>query len=376
MKMFEYMGKELFAQFGLPVPKGRMVTTPDDAAKVAAEIGGPVVIKSQVLIGKRGKAGGIKFADNPEGAKAAAEEILGMTIQGLPVNILLVEEKLKIDKELYMSITVDGAAKAPVLIASAYGGMDIEEQPEEYIIKRHIDPELGMQAFIARDVVRKMGISLKSPHGREIVKIIQVLYEIFTQKDAELVEINPLVFSDDKVIAADSKVTIDDDAIFRHKELPYVEDRSDIEKAAKDLGLSFVDLGLGGDIAVMANGAGITMGTLDTIQYFGGTPANFLDCGGGTGREATAKALEILLSLKPKVVFINIFGGITRCDDVANAVADVYKARGGFPVPIVIRLVGTNQDIGRAILKEIGVEAYDFMEDGAKKAIEISKGQA
>lgn len=376
MKMFEYMGKELFAQFGLPVPKGRMVTTPDDAAKVAAEIGGPVVIKSQVLIGKRGKAGGIKFADNPEGAKAAAEEILGMTIQGLPVNILLVEEKLKIDKELYMSITVDGAAKTPVLIASAYGGMDIEEQPEEYIIKRHIDPELGMQAFIARDVVRKMGISLKSPHGREIVKIIQVLYEIFTQKDAELVEINPLVFSDDKVIAADSKVTIDDDAIFRHKELPYVEDRSDIEKAAKDLGLSFVDLGLGGDIAVMANGAGITMGTLDTIQYFGGTPANFLDCGGGTGREATAKALEILLSLKPKVVFINIFGGITRCDDVANAVADVYKARGGFPVPIVIRLVGTNQDIGRAILKEIGVEAYDFMEDGAKKAIEISKGQA
>lgn len=376
MKMFEYMGKELFAQFGLPVPKGRMVTTPDDAAKVAAEIGGPVVIKSQVLTGKRGKAGGIKFADNPEGAKAAAEELLGMTIQGLPVNILLVEEKLKIDKELYMSITVDGAAKAPVLIASAYGGMDIEEQPEEYIIKRHIDPELGMQAFIARDVVRKMGISLKSPHGKEIVKIIQVLYEIFTQKDAELVEINPLVFSDDKVIAADSKVTIDDDALFRHKELPYVEDRSAIEKAAKDLGLSFVDLGLGGDIAVMANGAGITMGTLDTIQHFGGTPANFLDCGGGTGREATAKALEILLSLKPKVVFINIFGGITRCDDVANAVADVYKARGGFPVPIVIRLVGTNQDIGRAILKEIGVEAYDFMEDGAKKAIEISKGQA
>ncbi|KUK84128.1 MAG: Succinyl-CoA synthetase, beta subunit [Pelotomaculum thermopropionicum] len=374
MKMFEYMGKELFAQFGLPVPKGRMVTDPDEAAKVAAEIGSPVVIKSQVLSGKRGKAGGIKFADNPEGAKAAAEELLGMTIQGLPVEILLVEEKLKIDKELYMSITVDGAAKAPVLIASAYGGMDIEEQPEEYIIKKHIDPELGMQAFFARDVVRKMGIPLNTPHGKQIVKIIQVLYKIFIEKDAELVEINPLVFSDDKVIAADSKVTIDDDAMFRRKELPYVEERSATEKAAKDLGLSYVDLD--GDIAVMANGAGITMGTLDTIQYFGGTPANFLDCGGGTGREATGKALEILLGLNPKVVFVNIFGGITRCDDVAGAVADVYKARGGFPVPLVIRLVGTNQEAGRAILKEIGVEAFDFMKDGAKRAVELSKGQA
>jgi len=368
------MGKELFAQFGLPVPKGRMVTDPDEAAKVAAEIGSPVVIKSQVLSGKRGKAGGIKFADNPEGAKAAAEELLGMTIQGLPVEILLVEEKLKIDKELYMSITVDGAAKAPVLIASAYGGMDIEEQPEEYIIKKHIDPELGMQAFFARDVVRKMGIPLNTPHGKQIVKIIQVLYKIFIEKDAELVEINPLVFSDDKVIAADSKVTIDDDAMFRRKELPYVEERSATEKAAKDLGLSYVDLD--GDIAVMANGAGITMGTLDTIQYFGGTPANFLDCGGGTGREATGKALEILLGLNPKVVFVNIFGGITRCDDVAGAVADVYKARGGFPVPLVIRLVGTNQEAGRAILKEIGVEAFDFMKDGAKRAVELSKGQA
>ncbi len=371
MKMFEYMGKELFAEFGLPVPKGRMVTNPDEAAQVAAEIGKPVVVKSQVLSGKRGKAGGIKFADDPESAKAAAEELFGMTIQGFPVNIVLVEEKLKIDKELYMSITVDGAEKSAVLIASAYGGMDIEEQPEEYIIKRHIDPELGMSPFIARDVVRKMGIPLNSSHGKQIVKVIQTLYKVFTEKDAELVEINPLVFSDDNVIAADSKVTIDDDALFRRKELPYVEERSATEKAAKDLGLSFVDLD--GDIAVMANGAGITMGTLDTLQKFGGSPANFLDCGGGTGREATAKALDILFTLNPKAVFINIFGGITRCDDVANAVADVYKAKGGFPVPLVIRLVGTNQDAGRAILKEIGIEAYDFMQDAAKKAVELSK---
>lgn len=371
MKMFEYMGKELFAKYGLPVPKGRMATTPEEAAKIAEEIGGPCVVKSQVLSGKRGKAGGIKFPNTPDEARKAAEEVLSMTIQGLPVQAVLVEEKLKIDKELYMSITIDGSAKQAVLIASAYGGMDIEEQPEEYIIKKHIDPELGMMPFMARDVVRKMGIPIRSPHGKEIVNIIQTLYKICLEKDAELVEINPLVFSDDKVIAADSKVTIDDDAMFRMKDLPIVDDKSPAERAAKDLGLSFVELD--GDIAVMANGAGITMGTLDTLQAFGGTPKNFLDCGGGTGREATAKALDILFSLNPKAVFVNIFGGITRCDDVANAVKDQYEAKGGFPVPLVIRLVGTNQDTGREILASIGVEAFDFMEDAARRVIELTK---
>ncbi len=371
MKMFEYMGKELFAKFGLPVPKGRMVTNPEDAEKVAAEIGGPCVVKSQVLSGKRGKAGGIKFPNTPEEAKKAAEEVLSMTIQGLPVECVLVEEKLQIDKELYLSITVDGSAKQAVMIASAYGGMDIEDQPEEYIIKRHIDPNLGLQPFVARDVVRKMGIPLNSPQGKEIVKIMQLLYKICIEKDAELVEINPLVYSGDRVIAADSKVTIDDDAMFRMKDLPFVDDKSPAERAAADLGLSFVELE--GDIAVMANGAGITMGTLDTLQAFGGTPRNFLDCGGGTGREATAKALEILLGLKPKGLFINIFGGITRCDDVANAFKDVYEARGGYPVPVVIRLVGTNQEAGREILKSIGIEAFDFMEDGARRIIELIK---
>ncbi|MDI6914802.1 MAG: ADP-forming succinate--CoA ligase subunit beta [Desulfitobacteriaceae bacterium] len=369
MKMFEYMGKEVFAQFGLPVPKGRMVKSPDEAAQVAAEIGGPVVIKSQVLSGKRGKAGGIKFADNPEGAKAAAEELLGMTIQGLPVEILLVEEKLPIDKELYLSITIDGAAKKPVLIASAHGGMEIEEVAEEYMIKKHIEVELGMQDFIARDVVRRMGISFNSPHSQALVKLMNTLYKIFTEKDAELVEINPLVLSGDKVIAADAKVTIDDEALYRQPDLPRVEERTATEKAAHDLGLAFVELD--GDIGVMANGAGITMGTLDTLTYYGGKPANFLDAGGGTGEEGTAKALELILARKPKSIIINIFGGITRCDDVARAFASVKKKM-GMPVPVVIRLVGTNQEAGRAILKEVGIEAYDFMQDAAKKAVELA----
>jgi len=369
VKMFEYMGKEVFTQFGLPVPKGRMVKTPDEAAQVATEIGGPVVIKSQVLSGKRGKAGGIKFADNPEGAKAAAEELLGMTIQGLPVGILLVEEKLQIDKELYLSITIDGAAKKPVFIASAHGGMEIEEVAEEDIIKEYIDVELGMQDFIARDVVRRMGIPINSPHSKALVKLMSTLYKIFTEKDAELVEINPLVLSGDKVIAADAKVAIDDEALYRQPDLPRVEERTATEKAAYDLGLAFVELD--GDIGVMANGAGITMGTLDTLTYYGGKPANFLDAGGGTGEEGTAKALELILARKPKSIIINIFGGITRCDDVARAFASVKKKM-GMPVPVVIRLVGTNQEAGRAILKEVGIEAYDFMQDAAKKAVELA----
>ena len=373
MKMFEYMGKELFAKFGLPVPKGRMVTTPEEAARVAAEIGGPVVVKSQVLSGKRGKAGGIKFADSPEDAKAAAGELLGTTIQGLPVKMLLVEEKLQIDKELYMSITIDGAAKKPVLIASTHGGMDIEEVAEEFIIKKHIDIELGMHPFIARDIVRRMGIPLNSPHGKELVKIINTLYRIFTQKDAELVEINPLVFSGDKVIAADSKVTIDDEALFRQKDIPYLEDLTPTEKVAHDLGLSFVELD--GDIGVMSNGAGMTMGTLDTLTYYGGKPADFLDVGGGTGEEETTKALELIVSRKPKSIIINIFGGITRCDDVARAFVSVKK-KIGITVPLVIRMVGTNQEEGRRILKEAGVEAYDFMQDAVRKAVELAKGQA
>lgn len=369
MKMFEYMGKEVFAKFGLPVPKGRIVTNPDEAFQVATEIGGPVVIKSQILSGKRGKAGGIKFAEHPEGARAAAQELLGMTIQGLAVDILLVEEKLQIDRELYLSFTIDATTKMPVLIASAHGGMDIEEVAEEYIIKKHIDVELGMQGFIASDVVRRIGIPLNTPQSKELVKIINTLYQIFTQNDADLAEINPLVICGDKVIAADAKLTIDDEALYRQLVLPRVEERTAAEKAAHDLGLSYVELN--GDIGVMANGAGITMGTLDTLTYYGGKSANFLDAGGGTGEESTAKALELILSRNPKAIIINIFGGITRCDDVARAFASVKKNR-GIPVPVVIRLVGTNQEAGRAILKEVGIEVYDFMQDAAKKAVELA----
>ena len=368
MKLFEYMGKEIFASYGIKVPRGRMVTSPEEAAQVAAEIGATVVVKSQVLSGKRGKAGGIKFAATPNQAKQAAAEILAMTIQGLQVECLLVEEKIQIDREFYLAITVDGATKCPVLIASAQGGMDIEEVPEEHIVKQHIDIYMGVQPYLAREVSRRLGLT--GALSKELAKLLPVLYKMFREKDAELVEINPLVISGDGFIAADSKFTVDDDALYRQKSIPYVEDRTAIEKQAHDLGLAFVELD--GNIAVMANGAGMSMGSLDTLQHYGGAPANFLDAGGGTGMEGTARALELLLAANPKVIFINIFGGITRCDDVANAFVQVKKSR-GIPVPVVIRLVGTNEEEGLRILQENNIEAYRVMHEAAAKAVELAR---
>jgi len=368
VKLFEYMGKELFAQYGVTVPKGRVVTSPEEAAKIAQEIGSTVVVKSQVLSGKRGKGGGIKFADNAEEARAAAEEILGMTVQGYKVETLLVEEKLQIDKELYLSITVDTAAKMPVIIASAEGGMEIEDVAEEKIMKKHIDPLVGYSPYLGRETARRLGLT--GPLAKEANKLMAGLVKMFKEKDAELVEINPLVISGDRLIAADSKVTIDDDALFRQKEAPVVEERTETEKKAHELGLAFVELG--GDIAIMANGAGMAMGTLDTISYYGGSPANFLDAGGGTGMEETAQALELLLANKPKAVFINIFGGITRCDDVANAFLKVKQSR-EIPVPVVIRMVGTNEEEAIKLLSENGIEAYKIMHEAAQKVVELAK---
>lgn len=366
MKMFEYMGKELFKKFGIPVPQGKVAMTPEEAADITNEIGDSV-IKSQILSGKRGKAGGIKFTADPNEAKDFAESLLGSELRGYTIEAVLVEEKLKIDKEYYLAITVDRGRKCPVVLASTHGGMDIEEVPEEYVLKYYIDYAIGMMPFCAREITFKLG--LPPGEAKQIQDILTKLYKMFVELDAELVEINPLVVSGDKVIAADAKVTIDDDALFRHKDLPYVEERSESEKKAHELGLAYVDLE--GNIGVMANGAGITMATLDTIQHYGGAAANFLDAGGGAGEEATAQALELILAKDPKAILINIFGGITRCDDVANAFASV-KRKKGIPVPVVIRLVGTNQEKGREILKEVGIQAFDTMHEAAQKAVELA----
>ncbi len=367
MKLFEHMGKDLFSSFDITVPRGRIVTDPGEAAKVALEIGGPVVVKSQILAGKRGKGGGIRFADSPDQAKEAVSQVLAMVLNGHKVVKVLVEEKIRIDLELYLAITVDGEAKKPLIIASAQGGMEIELVPDEYIVKKHIDISMGVYPFLSREISRRLGLT--GQVSKDFNHVLTQLYKLFREKDAELVEINPLVVSDGKLIAADAKVTIDDDALTRQKDLPCVEERTAIEKQAHDLGLAFVELD--GNIAVMANGAGMSMGTLDTLSYYGGKPANFLDAGGGTGMEGTAKAIELLLQTDPKVIFINIFGGITRCDDVANALIQVKKAR-GIPVPVVIRLVGTNEEEGIRILKENGITAYKTMQEAAAKAVEIA----
>ncbi len=367
MKLYEFMGKELFSQYGIPVPTGRVARTPEEAFAAGGEIG-EVVVKSQVLTGKRGKSGGIGFASGGGEAREKAAAILGMDIRGLKVDTLLVEEKLRIDKEYYLAITVDGVAKMPIILASAEGGMDIEDVPEELMIKKFVDPQIGMQPFMARDVCRLLG--LKGDPAKQVSKILFNLYRLFKEKDAELVEINPLVLSGDQIVAADAKVTIDDDALYRQKGLPVVEERTATEKAAHDLGLAYVELE--GDIAVMANGAGVTMATLDLIEYYGGKPANFLDAGGGAGEDVTTRALEMLMSTNPRAIIINIFGGITRCDDVANAFANVKK-KVDIPVPVVIRLVGTNEDKGRKILEDNGIDAFKNMHEAAQKVVELAK---
>ncbi len=366
MKLYEFMGKDLFRQYGIPVPAGQVARTREEAFAAGQEIG-EVVVKSQVLTGKRGKSGGIGFASGGEEAGEKAAAILGMDIRGLKVDTLLVEEKIKIDKEYYLAITVDGVAKMPIILASAEGGMDIEEVPEDLIIKKFIDPQIGLQPFMARDVCRLLGF--KGDLAKQAGKILFNLYRLFKEKDAELVEINPLVLSGEKIIAADAKVTIDDDALYRQKGLPRVEERTATEKEAHDLGLAYVELE--GDIAVMANGAGVTMATLDLIEYYGGKPANFMDAGGGAGEDVTTKALELLMSTNPRAIIINIFGGITRCDDVARAFANVKKKM-DIKVPVVIRLVGTNEEQGRKILEDNGINAYTKMHEAAEKVVEAA----
>ena len=368
MKLFEYMGKDLFRAYGIKVPEGQVAGNPQEAVTAWQAVGRPVVIKPQVLTGKRGKAGGIRFAGSSLEVADAATAILAMEFGGQKVDKLLVEEKITIVKEYYLALTVDGAAKRAVLIASASGGMDIEEVAEEDIVTRHIDPAVGVMPYLGREVAGRLGLT--GEPLKQFAGLVVKLYRAYQAKDAELCEINPLVWTGEEFIAADAKVTIDDDALFRQPDIPRVEEKTAVEKTAADLGLAFVQLD--GNIAVMANGAGITMATLDTLSHLGGAPANFLDAGGGTGTEGTAKALDLLLSIKPRVIFINIFGGITRCDDVARAVVQFTSTR-EVNVPLVIRMVGTNEEEGLRILQEAGISAHRVLAEAAAEAVALAR---
>ncbi len=377
MKLHEYQSKLIFAEYGVPIPKGRVASTAGEAKQIAEELGGRVVVKSQVLVGGRGKAGGIRLAKSPEEAEELATQILGMEIKGLPVRKVLVDEAANIETEIYLGITNDRAARRPVMMASAAGGVEIEEvarQTPEKIIKVHIDPLLGLRDYQARDIAAQ--IDLPRELWREFGKIARGLWLAYQKSDATLAEINPLVITDDnRLLAVDGKMVLDDNALFRHPDLAEKRDldvEAPAEIEARKYGLSFIKLD--GNIGCMVNGAGLAMTTMDIIKLFGGEPANFLDIGGGAGAEKVAAAFRIILS-DPNIqaVLINIFGGITRGDEVAKGIlAAMEEVKPD--VPMVVRLVGTNAEEGRKLLAEADMITAETLADAAKKSVAAAQG--
>ena len=376
MKLHEYQSKQYFANFGIPIPAGRMATSAAEAKQIAEELGGPVVIKSQVLVGGRGKAGGIRLAKNPQEAEDLATQILGMEIKGLPVRKILVDEAANIKTEIYLGITNDRASRRPVMIASSAGGVEIEQvakETPEKIVKVHIDPLLGLRDYQSRDLAA--GIDLPRQYWRSFGEICRGLWQSYKKSDATLAEINPLVItSRNQLLAVDGKIVLDDNAMFRHPELSEMRDvdvEPKAETEARKYSLSFIKLD--GYIGCMVNGAGLAMATMDIIKLHGGEPANFLDIGGGASSEKVAAALRIILSdSNVKAVLFNIFGGITRGDEVARgilAALDEVQTN----VPMVIRLVGTNAEEGREILKKANMITAETLVDAAKKAIQAAQ---
>ena len=377
MKIHEVDARSLFSKFGLPVPPSRLVLNADDARKAAEEIGCPVVVKAQVLVGGRGKAGGVKLASTPEEAAAKANAILGMDIKGIKVEKVLVARAVDIASEIYVGMVIDRRSRKPLIMVSPAGGIDIEEVARtapEKILKVVIDPAWGILPF----QMRRMTAALSG--DKDIAKIIgsviASLYRAFMAVDASLAEINPLVISPDgEVWAIDAKINIDDSALYRQKEVAALrdessEDRGEVE--AREAGLSFVKLD--GSIGCIVNGAGLAMATMDMIKHFGGEPANFLDIGGSSSPDKVLTAMRIILrDANVKSILINIFGGITRCDDVALGLIEAKKQLGG-GVPLVVRLIGTNEDKAREILRGTALIAAATMEEGVTKAIAAAKG--
>ncbi len=379
MNLHEYQSKAIFAKYSIPIPKGEVATTPAEARDIALRLGGPVVVKSQVLVGGRGKAGGIKLATNANEAEARAADILGMDIKGLKVKKVLVDEAADIKTEIYLGAVLDRARRRVVLMASSEGGVEIEQvaatDPDK-IIQVAVHPFLGLREHQAR--ILADGIGLPKDHIRDFIAIAQSLYKAYVEVDATLAEINPLVITGSgKLLAVDGKISIDDSALFRHQDLAAMRDPDEedpAEAAANRHGLNYINLD--GEIGCMVNGAGLAMATMDIVKFYGGSPANFLDVGGGAQADKVAAALEIILSdERVKAVLINIFGGITRCDEVARgilAAISTLKRK----VPFVVRLVGTNEEEGRRILAEANLITATSLADAAQKAVAAAKGEA
>jgi succinyl-CoA synthetase beta subunit len=378
MDLLEYQGKLLLARHEVPVPEGKAATSVEEAVEAAEAIGYPCVVKAQVQIGGRGKAGGIKLAQNDEEAEAHAKAILGMDIRGLTVHEVWIEEASDIADEYYASIVFDRSAKAPLVMLSTKGGMDIEEVAEsdpDAIARLHVDPLLGFQDFHGRRLAFDAGVD--ADVVRPVGALLKQLYGAFIDEEAMLVEVNPLIVTGDRQVRAlDAKVTLDGNSLFRHVENaelrnPSAEDPQ--ERMAKERGLTYVKLD--GNIGILGNGAGLVMSTLDVVAQAGGSPANFLDAGGGSKAEAIVSAVEVILS-DPKVtaVLFNIFGGITRCDEVARGLIEAFGEI-EVNVPFVVRLNGTNEEEGRALLAEANlpnVHVEETMDGAAAKVVEVA----
>lgn len=389
MKIHEFQAKEILRRFGVATPRGQVVDSAAEAAEVCREMGGRCVVKAQIHAGGRGKGGGVKLAGSPEEAEATAASILGMQLvtpqtgpEGQTVRKVLIEEALNIASELYLSVTLDRATGKPVLMASASGGMDIEEvaaENPEAIVREAIDPQLGMLPFQARSVAKRLG--LEGATGRQAAKLISSLTAAYLAIDASLVEINPLLITEEgDVVALDAKMSFDDNALFRHPDIREMRDLAEenpLEVEAGKYDLNYIKLD--GEIGCMVNGAGLAMATMDIIKLFGSEPANFLDVGGSASQEAVQNAFQILISDDTvKAVLINIFGGIARTDRIANGVVAALQEMPDVKLPVVVRLEGTNVEQGRKILEEAD---FDFivandMADAAQKVVAAAKGVA
>ena len=381
MDLTEYQGKQVFREFGIPVPDGKPASGPAKAQQIAEKLGGTVVVKAQVKVGGRGKAGGVKLAQTPAETAEVAKQIIGMDIKGHKVRQVLIERAGDIAAEYYASFMLDRGAKAYLGMCSAKGGMDIEQvaaEEPDYLAKVHIDPLVGIKQFHLNEMM-SFG-KIPREHQKAVGGLLEKLFRCFVGADAALVEVNPLVMtSAGDAIALDAKVSLDENALYRHPEFSKLVDNRDLpkqERAAKDLGLgNFV--ALDGYVGVIGNGAGLTMSTLDVVAEAGGTPANFLDIGGGANAEVMANAIGVILSdRKVKSLMVNIFGGITRGDEVAKGILAAIDKLGDVKVPIVVRLDGTNAEEGRAILQKAAhpkIIPAATMLDAAAKAVELAK---
>ncbi len=388
MKIHEYQAKEIFKKYGLPIPRGIVAHNAHEAECAAKELGTPVVVvKAQVHAGGRGKAGGVKLAKSPEEAGEIAAQMIGSRLktyqnpEGLPINCVLIEEGVNIDKEFYVGLTLDREVSKPVFMVSAAGGMEIEEIAKtnpELIIKEHVDPAIGLLPYQARKIAFKIGLTDRKLIS-QFVKILMTISNMYFELDASLIEINPLVKTkEDSFVCLDAKIDFDDNALFRHPDVQELEDVTQIdplELEAKKWDLNYVKLD--GNIGCMVNGAGLAMATMDTIKFYGGEPANFLDVGGTATVERVAAAFKLLLSdPKVKAIFVNIFGGIVRCDRIAGGIIEAAK-QVELDRPLIVRLEGTNVELGRKMLEESGlniIPAKD-MADGAQKAVKAVKGE-